>query len=843
MSAQGSSGTPAVARPGLKGRLLNASIAAKMVAVLVSVAALFAGVLLLVYLPAFERELLSDRKESLKNLVEVAHSLLGEYQQRVESGELSLEEAQQRAIGRIGNFRYGRNDYFWINDTTMPFPWMIMHPIIAGLKGGELDQERFKTASKMQYGVNGRIKTIPGADYNILQAFVEVVHESGDGFVAYSWPKPVPGGTEAYYPKESYVKLFEPWGWVVGTGGYVDDIQARLSRLRWSIIWTSVAILGAAILLLATFLAAFVTRPIGALMRYAETISQGQFHAGVDGRFYGETARLKEVITQMVGDLEAAIRRAEANETEARQETAKAVFLSEKLDALFRSMTEVVALHEIVFGEDGRVANYRTIECNRAFEEAFGIRKEDVAGRLATDYLGAKVAPHLEVFERVARGGNPSSFEEYDEAAGRHYIVSVASPRENEFVTIATDITERKQAEEALRHVRQYLANIIDSMPSVLVGVDADGHVTQWNVRAQRCTGLSAEEAVGRPLETAFPRLAAEMVHVRQAMASRTTQTQARRSSKEAGEIRFEDITIYPLIANGAKGAVIRVDDVTEHVRIEEMMLQSEKMLSVGGLAAGMAHEINNPLGGMIQTASVMAERLSNPDLPANRQAAETAGTTMGAIAAFMQMRGIFRMLENIQTSGKRAVEIVSNMLGFARNDESVSQPHDLAELLDRCIDLAGSDYDLKKKYDFRKIEVVRQYEAGVPPVPCQSGKIQQVLLNILRNGAEAMQEEGRSDLKEGKKPRLTLRLAQEREDRRVRIEIEDNGPGMDAATRRRVFEPFFTTKPTDRGTGLGLSVSYFIVTENHGGEMRVESEPGKGAKFTVWLPLERKEI
>ncbi len=118
-----------------------------------------------------------------------------------------------------------------------------------------------------------------------------------------------------------------------------------------------------------------------------------------------------------------------------------------------------------------------------------------------------------------------------------------------------------------------------------------------------------------------------------------------------------------------------------------------------------------------------------------------------------------------------------------------------------------------------------------MPPAPCEGAKIQQVLLNILRNGAQAMQEAGTES------PLFIVRTRLEKSRKMVRLEIEDNGPGMDEATRKRVFEPFYTTKPTGEGTGLGLSVSYFIITENHHGEMNVESNPGSGAKFIIRLP------
>ncbi|MCP4629670.1 MAG: GHKL domain-containing protein, partial [bacterium] len=122
----------------------------------------------------------------------------------------------------------------------------------------------------------------------------------------------------------------------------------------------------------------------------------------------------------------------------------------------------------------------------------------------------------------------------------------------------------------------------------------------------------------------------------------------------------------------------------------------------------------------------------------------------------------------------------------------------------------------------------------NLPRIPCTETEIEQVLLNLLTNAAWAMANEKSSD-----PPRITLLIDVEKE--MARIEVEDNGPGMDEETRKRIFEPFFTTKPVGEGTGLGLSVSYMIITNNHKGVMEVESEPGKGAKFVIRLPLDRK--
>jgi len=396
-----------------------------------------------------------------------------------------------------------------------------------------------------------------------------------------------------------------------------------------------------------------------------------------------------------------------------------------------------------------------------------------------------------------------------------------------------------RENETELIKLRNYLSNIIDSMPSVLIGVNIKGKVTQWNKPAEQITGIIASAAHGKILSDIFPGMAPQMEKIAESIQTRKIKQEQKISRPSREGLRFEDITIYPLIANGVEGAVIRVDDVTEKIRMEEMMMQSEKMLSVGGLAAGMAHEINNPLAGMIQTADVMKNRLTDIEMPANKRIARETGISMEAVKTFMEKRGIPRMLNAINESGHRVAQIVENMLSFARKSDASISSHNPADLLDRTLDLAASEYDLKSQTDFKAIEIVKEYADNLPLLPCEGSKIQQVILNILRNGAQAMQEAGKQ--KTGKCPRFILRLSHEIKTNMLTMEIEDNGPGMDEKTCKRIFEPFFTTKPLGTGTGLGLSVSYFIITENHGGTMDVVSKPGKGTIFILCLPINRQ--
>jgi PAS domain S-box-containing protein len=390
------------------------------------------------------------------------------------------------------------------------------------------------------------------------------------------------------------------------------------------------------------------------------------------------------------------------------------------------------------------------------------------------------------------------------------------------------DIKQREVAEKKLKDAEGYIRNILDSMPSILISVDVEGRVTQWNQQAVLRTGVPVEQAVGRLFSEVCPQAPVSMEQIASAVESALPVKISKVPRKDGDVIEYVDVTVYPLATGNVRGAVIRIDDATERVRLEEMLIQSEKMISVGGLAAGMAHEINNPLAGILQNGQVIKNRIS-PDLPANRKLAEELGTDMALVHAYFERRGCLRMMDSIMDSGLRAARIVENMLSFSRKNNLHMAEVDISSLLDRTLELAANDYDLKKQYDFRKIKIVKEYDADLPMVCCEESKIQQVFYNLIRNGAQAMAGQERP-------ASFILRVMREGDE--VRIEIEDNGPGMSEELRKRVFEPFFTTKRVGEGTGLGLSVSYFLVVENHGGRIDVESTPDKGSVFIIHLPL-----
>jgi len=277
--------------------------------------------------------------------------------------------------------------------------------------------------------------------------------------------------------------------------------------------------------------------------------------------------------------------------------------------------------------------------------------------------------------------------------------------------------------------------------------------------------------------------------------------------------------------------------DITDKIKMQEIMIQNEKMMSIGGLAAGMAHEINNPLAGMIQNAEVIINRLTKKSLK-NQAVAKEIGVDYDKVVTFLEHRQIIKMAKLIKKTGDRAAEIIQNMLSFSRRSESKFKEIELSKTVDETINLINNDFDMKKHYDFRKIKIIKNYDENLPKIIVQESKIKQVIMNILKNGAESMIEVkiNKNDSTLIREPQFIINITNEIGF--IRLEIENNGPPIPDKIRKRIFEPFFTTKDEGKGTGLGLSISYFIITKDHGGELCVKSDESFGTRFIIKLPI-----
>ncbi len=538
---------------------------------------------------------------------------------------------------------------------------------------------------------------------------------------------------------------------------------------------------------------------------------------------------LENRVDERTAELQEANRRLQHELAERRQAEERA----NQLAAIVESSDDAIIAKTL----DGIITSW-----NRGAEQIYGYTEPEVVGKSITMLMVPGGEEELfRIIEKIKSGEHIKHYESVRRTKdGRTIQMSLtvspvrdAAGRVVAASTIGRDITERIRAENEVCQLKNYFSNIIDSMPAVLVGLDTDGAVTQWNRCAEQTTGILAREAIGRTTAQVLPDYTAWIEALRSEIEQRRPASMEKLLIEKQGERHFYDLMLYPLIANGVKGAVIRIEDATERTRIQELMVQTEKMMSVGGLAAGMAHEINNPLG-IITQAIQNIERRVSPELPANQKAAETAGIEMAGLTAYFRQRQIPEFIASIREATVRASRIITNILRFSRRSDSSMAPVSLSRIMEQALDLAANDYDLKKKYDFRSIEIVREYDPGLPDVPAVATEIEQVLLNVLKNAAQAMIANPAE-----RKPRIVLRVREE--ERYVLLQVEDNGPGMSEEIRRRVFEPFFTTKEPGIGTGLGLSVSYMIITQNHNGAMEVTSTPGNGASFTIRLPLQQE--
>ena len=394
------------------------------------------------------------------------------------------------------------------------------------------------------------------------------------------------------------------------------------------------------------------------------------------------------------------------------------------------------------------------------------------------------------------------------------------------------DILALKTLEQEKQRLQDCLVSTTNAMSAVVVTVDMDMNITLWNNQAESTTGLTGEAAMGAPLGQVLPLMANHLDLV--AMTIKTGKMQARHriQSRRSASVRHEDITVFPIKSKSSGGAVVRIDDMTEHIRMEEAMRHTKALMSIGGLAAGIAHEINNPISGIVQNTALLLSRLTEKS-PENIDAAKKTGITMDAIHDYLDLRKAGSLIEAINGSGKRAAEMVRKSLSYAKRNDIRMAPYQITRLLDKTLLILEKDFIAGGQEAFKNIRIIRHFEKDLPDIMCEGPQIQQVLYNILSNAAESLlKSESQAQLQ-------TLTLTIQTENRMLRIDIEDNGPGIQAGLCERIFEPFFTTHNLEKGRGLGLFIAYFIVTTGHNGQINVVSNPNLFTRFTLRLPLE----
>jgi two-component system NtrC family sensor kinase len=460
------------------------------------------------------------------------------------------------------------------------------------------------------------------------------------------------------------------------------------------------------------------------------------------------------------------------------------------------------------------------VDCNAALLTILGYESKEEFLRIdITKDLYADPEDRKEFQRLIEKDGQVKNYEvEFKRKDGKKIPILLTSHAiKNErgevigYQGLNIDISERIRIERELREKHGFLTNLLESSVDIIMVADMRGRMIFFNKAAEKLTGYKAEEVIGKFHVTKFyPQKVAKDI------------MQRLKSNDFGGRGRLEDflLTIYgknkeeipvslsaSIVYEGEKerASLGIFTDLREKMKIERelqdaqvRLLQSEKMASLGSLAAGVAHEINNPMGGILIYASLLMEDFEASNDPRVQD------------------------LKKIVDEATRCKEIVKSLLEFGRQTESRFEPIDINKAI-----LDGLFF-LENQVLFHDVTIVKRLDSSLPLFKGDSNQLKQVFMNMMVNAAEAMSDKGGS---------LTIATGSSPDQSSSIISFQDTGMGISPEIQPKVFDPFFTTKAVGKGTGLGLSTSYGIIQSHHG-NIEVESEMGKGTIFTIILPV-----
>jgi len=450
---------------------------------------------------------------------------------------------------------------------------------------------------------------------------------------------------------------------------------------------------------------------------------------------------------------------------------------------------------------------------NDAMSRILGYSRDELIGMNYKIYTPKEdIKPIFQAYNRVYQTGEPLKWFPMPEIRKDGTLIVAEDsvfPLQNEkgevigFRGISRDVTERKRAEEALRQSEERYRTILEEMQDSYFEVDLTGNLTFVNSSACRHLGYSREELIGMNykdytdgdyIQSVF-RIFNEVYRTATPNKGFTWKI-----IRKDGSPGFIESSVAPL--RNDKGEIIGFSgvgrDITERKKIEDQLMITDRLASIGQLAAGVAHELNNPLTAVIGFSDLLLGR----DLTAD----------------------VKEDLETINQESRRAIDIVKGLLAFAREQRTEKAMVDINSIIQGVLQLRSYEQRVSN------IEVAARFASDLPEIMGNGAQLQQVFLNIIVNAEQAMFEAHN---------RGKLTIVTERVGDVVRASFTDDGPGISPDNMKQLFTPFFTTREVGKGTGLGLSICHGIVTEHHG-KIYAESEYGKGATFVVELPISK---
>ncbi|WP_086687365.1 PAS domain S-box protein [Nostoc sp. T09] len=550
-------------------------------------------------------------------------------------------------------------------------------------------------------------------------------------------------------------------------------------------------------------------------------------------------------------------------------------------EAMFRLAAIVESSEDAIMSKtlDSVIASW-----NFGAERLFGYTAQEAIGQPVTILIpGDRINEEAQIIEKLKRGERVDHFETLRQHKDGKLIeisltispVKDASGKIIGASTIAREIGARKQAEEAFFR----LAAIVESSEDAIISKTLNGVIVSWNFGAERLFGYTAQEAIGQPMTMLVP---ADHINEEPQIleklrrGERVDHFETVRQRKD-GTLIDISLTISPV--KDSTGKIIGASKIARDIsarkqaeaalqeseaqlrqkatdlettllelkRTQTQLVQNEKMSSLGQLVAGVAHEINNPVNFIYanlnpanQYIHDLLELLQLYQQHYPSPASEIQVKSEEIDLEFL-VEDLPKLLCSMEVGADRIKKIVLSLRNFSRMDEAEMKSVNIHEGIDSTLMILQNR--LKAKQDHPAIEVVKNY-GNLPLVECYAGQLNQVFMNIISNAIDALEEPHQlCRFQEiGQKTSEIQIYTQMVGSDHVQIRFVDNGPGIPEAVQKRLCDPFFTTKPVGKGTGLGMSISYQIVTEKHGGSLQCHSIPGQGAEFVIQIPIRQSQ-